>query len=117
MTDAQEDAYFDLCSSFFGGHPGHQLFGHPNPIQDNEMDLQAQLASNGLYLGDSTGYNDPRTKELQKGRHDWIMLLQVDSDDEATMMWGDVGMLYFWIKKDDLKNKKFDNTWMILQCS
>jgi uncharacterized protein YwqG len=117
MTDGQEDAYLELCSSVFSGQPGHQVFGHPSPIQDNEMDLQAQLVSNGLNLGDATGYNDPKAKELQKGRKDWILLLQLDSDDEATMMWGDVGMLYFWIKKDDLKNRKFESTWMILQCS
>jgi hypothetical protein len=54
--------------------------------------------------------------ELESGRYDWILLLQLDSDDDAGMMWGDVGMLYFWIKREDLKKENFDNVWMILQC-
>ena len=80
------------------------------------MDLECQLVSNGLYCGDSSGYNDPRRERLEAGRSDWILLLQLDSDDDAGMMWGDCGMLYFWIKKSDLKDNMFENCWMILQC-
>ncbi|MBN2239580.1 MAG: DUF1963 domain-containing protein [Dehalococcoidales bacterium] len=39
-----------------------------------------------------------------------------NSDDDTGMMWGDAGKLYFWIKKDDLKNADFTDVWMILQC-
>ncbi len=80
------------------------------------MDLECQLVSNGIYLGDSKYIKDPKAKELEKGRDEWVMLLQLDSDDQTEMMWGDVGMLYFWIKKSDLASKNFDNCWMILQC-
>ena len=84
----------------------------------SEMELECQLVSNGLYCGDPSGYNDPKAKELEKGAKDWILLLQIDSEDEKTgMMWGDVGRLYFWIKREDLKNKNFNKSWMILQCS
>ncbi|KMV74442.1 hypothetical protein FSCG_02162 [Fusobacterium vincentii 4_1_13] len=31
-------------------------------------------------------------------------------------MFGDCGYIYFWIKKEDLKSKNFDNVWLILQC-
>ena len=33
------------------------------------------------------------------------------------MMWGDVGKLYFWIRKQDLARRDFSNVWMIMQCS
>ncbi len=117
LSDAQSDAYFDLCSSVFNHQPSHQLLGYPSPVQGNDMDLESQLVSNGLYCGDATGYNDPKAKELESGRLEWMLLLQLDSDDDTGMMWGDVGKLYFWIRKDDLKNRNFDNVWMILQCA
>lgn len=117
LNDAQSDEYFELRSSIFQNQPAHQLLGYPSPVQGNQMDLESQLVSNGLYCGDATGYNDPKAKELEPGRYDWILLLQLDSDDDTGMMWGDVGMLYFWIRKNDLKNKDFSNVWMILQCS
>jgi uncharacterized protein YwqG len=81
------------------------------------MDLECQLVSNGLYCGDESGYNDARAKLLEENRSDWVLLLQIDSDDFCEMMWGDCGMLYFWIRKEDLAARNFDDVWMILQCS
>jgi uncharacterized protein YwqG len=80
------------------------------------MQLEAQLVSNGLYCGDPSGYNDPKAKELEAGADDWLLLLQLDSDDHADLMWGDVGMLYYWIRTDDLINRRFRRSWMTLQC-
>ena len=117
LKDGESDAYFELCASPFGRSPTHQLLGYAGTVQDNDMDLQCQLVTNGLYCGDSTGYNDPRRAALEKGRSDWILLLQLDSDDAAGMMWGDVGKLYFWIRKQDLARRDFSNVWMIMQCS
>lgn len=95
----------------------NKMFGYANNIQ-SEMELECQLVSNGLYCGDASGYNDPKAKGLEKGAKDWILLFQIDSEVEKTgMMWGDVGRLYFWIKREDLKKKNFNNSWMILQCS
>lgn len=48
---------------------------------------------------------------------EWELLLQVDSEDKAGMMWGDVGRIYFLIHKTDLANRKFNKTWLIFQCS
>ena len=110
----------DLVLDFYGryseeGPPKHRLLGHAMPIQ-SDMRLQCQLVSHGLYCGDQTGYNDPRVKELEPGAQDWRLLLQIDSDDDVQMMWGDLGRLYFWIRTDDLRERKFDAVWMILEC-
>lgn len=94
----------------------HRLLGHPDEIQ-GEMQLECQLASRGIYCGDSTGYNDPRRGELEKGATDWRLLLQIDSDDDADMMWGDCGRIYFWVEDSKLKQLEFGNTWLILQCT
>jgi uncharacterized protein YwqG len=31
-------------------------------------------------------------------------------------MWGDCGMVYVWIRREDLVNRRFDKTWLGLQC-
>jgi uncharacterized protein YwqG len=117
LTDEQVDEYDELCRSVFGDGPAHHLRGYPSPAQGNEMDLECQLVSHGLYCGNLSWRQDPRAKKLEAGRSDWTLLLQLDSDDEAGMMWGDSGMLYFWIKRDDLQKARFENCWMILQCA
>ena len=80
------------------------------------MELECELVTNGLYCGDPSGYNDPKAKKLEPNAKNWQLLLQIDSNEENEMMWGDGGRLYFWIKKDDLLNKNFDKTWFSLQC-
>jgi uncharacterized protein YwqG len=93
----------------------NKLLGYSDNIQ-NAMELECELVTNGIYYGNSSGYNDPRAKMLEPNAKNWRLLLQIDSNDENGMMWGDVGRIYFWIKKDDLLNKEFDKSWIILQC-
>ena len=95
--------------------PVHQLLGHPDQIQ-GDMRLECQLVTNGLYCGDSTGYQDPRAAQLAEGAADWRLLLEVDSDEKAGAMWGDVGYLYYWIREPDLRAGAFDASWLVLQC-
>jgi len=92
---------------------GSHLLGHPDEVQ-NDMYEECQLASNGVYCGGPEGYNDPRTKSLIKGATNWQLLLQVGSYDD--MMWGDMGVIYFWITKNDLKKHDFNKVWVIMQC-
>lgn len=97
--------------------PRHQLLGHADVIQ-GDMQLEAQLVTNGLYCGDSTGYQDARAQELERGADEWRLLFQLGSDeDELGVMWGDVGRLYFWIRDADLRAARFDAIWLILQCA
>ena len=93
----------------------NKLLGYSDNIQ-GEMELECELVTNGLYCGDPSGYNDPRAKELEPNAKNWRLLLQIDSNEENEMMWGDSGRLYFWIRKDDLINKNFDKSWFSLQC-
>ena len=93
----------------------HRMLGHSANVQ-GDMQLEAQLVSNGLYCGDSAAYESTRAKALEPGAADWVLLLQLDSDDSADIMWGDAGMLYFWIRRDDLLFQRFERTWATLQC-
>jgi uncharacterized protein YwqG len=113
FTDEEDGKFWD---EVYNDENINKLLGYSDNIQ-NEMELECELVTNGLYCGDSTGYNDPRAKALKPNAINWRLLLQIDSNDENEMMWGDCGRLYFWIKKDDLLNKDFDKSWFSLQCS
>lgn len=95
----------------------HQIGGWPDPVQNGEMEVQCQLAANGFYLGDSKPIDDPKIGPLLETADDWQLLLQIDTDDDLGMMWGDCGLLYFWVRKTDLAQLDFSDVWMILQCS
>lgn len=47
---------------------------------------------------------------------DWRLLLQLDSESDAGMMWGDQGKLYFMIREQDLRTLSFEKTWMDWRC-
>lgn len=94
----------------------HQILGHPELIQ-NPMELECQLVSNGIYCGDSTGYESAQAAPLAPGAADWRLLLQIDTDEDGPgWMWGDLGRIYFWIREQDLRACRFDNAWLIFQC-
>lgn len=112
------DAYLDLLLAMVEGRgergrPLHRMLGYPDQIQMNDMQTECQLASNGIYVGDPTGYEDPRAAELRDGARDWILLLQLSS--ERGMAWDDDGCLYFWARASDLRAGRFERTWAILQ--
>lgn len=81
---------------------GHRLLGYPFELQSG----QAMAAA----CSELTGA--PSDTE-------WELLLQLDTDDDANgpgWMWGDMGMLFFWIRRDDLAARRFDRVRMILEC-
>lgn len=112
-SEAEQKQYETLLSSFPSpddrAKVHHRLLGYPDTIQD-DMRLQCQLMSNGV-----TDPNDPRTAALAKGATDWQLLLQIDSDEQAGMRWGNNGMLYYWIKRADLQTRHFERAWLVLQ--
>jgi uncharacterized protein YwqG len=111
--DVFEQLYADLDRD--DEAPRHRMFGWPDLVQ-NPMQLECQLASSGIYVGDPTGYRHPRAAELAPGAADWILLLQLDTDDDIGWMWGDTGTIYYWIRRQDLLAARFDQAWMIFQC-
>ena len=119
LSDDEVDAYVELEQKVGGpvapGDGCHRFFGHPDQVQ-GDMEDECQFVSNGIYCGGSDYYDDPRAAALQPGAKDWRLLLQIDSDDRAGMMWGDLGMLYFWIREQDLRSGSFEEVWTVLQC-
>ena len=115
--DATQEAYADVRSHVASaGATSHKLLGYAEPIQ-NPMEIDCATATDPAY-GASTarGPDNPRYQQLDAAKFDWRLLMQIDSDDAADMMWGDAGRLYFWIRDQDLRARRFDKTWMIFQC-
>jgi uncharacterized protein YwqG len=119
LFSEEVDSYFNLVDEvrkrFRKNQPWHQLLGHANNIQ-GDMQIECQLVSHGLYCGDSSGYTNPLAKALEAEASEWKLLFQFDSDDDISSMWGDMGMVYFWIRESSLRQRRFDETWTILQC-
>jgi uncharacterized protein YwqG len=94
---ALEDALDDMQAP----SPVHQMAGYPAPIQGDDMELDCQKIVHSQWtVADAAN---------------WRLLLQLDSDDDAGMMWGDIGRLYFWIHEKDALAGDFSKIWVILQ--
>lgn len=62
------------------------------------------------------GYADIINSEIESTYHKPVKLLfQIASVSECNMNWGDDGVLYFWIYEDDLKERRFDKCWCVMQ--
>jgi uncharacterized protein YwqG len=96
------------------GHD-HRIGGHPLQIQ-GDMQTTCALVSNGLDLGDGTAWKSKAAQRLKPDAVNWVLLMQIASDEEADMMWGDVGNLYVWIHRDALRARRFEEARVILQC-
>ena len=94
----------------------NKLLGHADPVQSG-MELECEYVTNNINCGSPEGYAIAKSRGLDKNAARWNLLMQVDSNEEDLgMMWGDMGRLYLWITSENLATRKFENTWLILQC-
>ncbi|UKS62137.1 YwqG family protein [Bacillus toyonensis] len=95
--EADSDRFLQLLEELIpDNYDNHQMFGEPFSVQEEI------LQETGEYMG-----IDPQQMTL---------LFQIDSDHKnCNMVWGELGMLYFCIGNEDLKNRRFENTCCVLQ--
>ena len=98
----------------------HKLLGYANLVQ-GEMLTECERTARGLYCGNAESYqktSKDAKKDINKASTDWVLLFQLASiqDDDYELMFGDLGNLYFCIRKQDLKERNFDKVWLVLQC-
>lgn len=113
LKEGDVNKYYEMLDGI--SEPGNKLLGHSNNIQGG-MELECELVSNNLYCGNSSGYVEGHARGLDKNTNRWNLLLQVDSNEDLGMVWGDAGRLYVWITEEDLEEKNFQASWVILQC-
>lgn len=94
--------------------PLHRFLGYPRTTGFASFEQLCQLARHGIDWGDGSAVGDPRHSEILQGANEWRLLLQLDSIPKASILWGDVGFLSFWIREEDLRHGAFENVWMVL---
>jgi uncharacterized protein YwqG len=114
LTKSEQDAYHQLFEDLWTPGQQHKWLGHAESIQ-TDVELDCQLVSSGIYYGGPEENANLGGKVLEAGACEWKLLLQVDSDDNAGMVWGDLGRLYYCIKRDALRRRSFDDVWLVLQ--
>lgn len=96
-----------------------RLLGWPDVIQNN-MTTECELVSRGYYLGNT--WKEIPKKEIEEAKETslkkWKLLFQLDEvkHGDFELMFGDCGRIYFYIRTEDLKARRFDRVWLILQC-
>ncbi|MBE6919236.1 MAG: DUF1963 domain-containing protein [Ruminococcaceae bacterium] len=99
---------------------GHKLLGYANVIQ-GEMLTECERVTRGYGCGSPADYQaTPEAARAQIRQHaaDWLLLLQLDTieKDDFQWMFGDCGMLYYYIRKQDLAAGNFGSGWFSMQC-
>jgi uncharacterized protein YwqG len=96
--------------------PAHHIGGYPDAVQNDGMELECQRMTSGVRFEATTSAEAIGSGGRKGEVPDWRLLLQLDTDNEAGMMWGDTGRLYFWGREQDARAGDFSRAWMILQC-
>lgn len=98
----------------------HKVLGYADIIQ-GEMLSECERVSRGVYCGKPESYQnipEDEAADITNKAKEWSLLLQLGTivKDDFKWMSGDCGMLYYYIKKEDLAEKRFDNIWFSVQC-
>lgn len=91
-----------------------------NFIEDTKNDILIdyycdKIISCGHKIGGYAYFTQEDIRSRDK-YSDYELLLQIDSNDNNTIMWGDVGVANFFITREALKNKDFSNVLYTWDC-
>ena len=100
----------------YPNYPSIEYYQHIQPLfekieEGDYVDFLEDLyidraESMGHKIGGYPYYTQNEIREFKKHFSDYQLLLQIDSDGDK-IMWGDVGVANFFIKKEDLIKKDF----------
>lgn len=101
------DAEYEMFRAELGvpsRQPAHKIGGYPDVIQNEEMEAECALAAGDADVDQETAAAT------------WRLLLQIDSDPDLDLEWGDGGMVYFWVREEDARRGDFSRAHAIWQC-
>jgi uncharacterized protein YwqG len=111
VTEAELDQLSCLPDEPFGDQVQHRIGGYPSEIQESQMQVECEYMRRGLE-GD---WSDEVPPAIMRASKDWRLLLQIDSDPDLGMSWGDAGRLYVFIRRKDASAGDFSKTVTIFQ--
>ena len=117
------DTYNELRAEFGYDAVAHEdnpmkMLGYADEIQ-NEMEPECELYSRGIDGDVQEELSEEEEAELVRNAADrWVLLFQMGTvaDEDTELMYGDCGLIYFWIRKEDLAARNFNYVRLILQC-
>lgn len=109
--DIDLDELADLPDEPFGDELQHRIGGYPSEIQEEQMALSCERIRRGQQPDES----EEPSPAMQRASKAWRLLLQIDSDPGLKMNWGDGGMLYVFIREQDVRKGDFSKTVTISQ--
>jgi uncharacterized protein YwqG len=118
LTFSKETGYVSASDVRFEDLVGHDVYGFLKQFGASEDAAEEALYNTFETIGHRMGgyiyttQEDPR----QEGHEDWLLLLQIDSQDDC-IMWGDVGVGHFFIHPDDLRRRDFSKVFYSWDCS
>jgi uncharacterized protein YwqG len=93
----------------------HQIGGEARHIQ-HPVEEEVVQALAGCW--NRTGrYDRDRWEEVKDQVADWRLVMQLDSDDELGLMWGDVGTLYWAATRSDIAQGAWSGAMFNFQCA
>lgn len=103
-SDDIKDGYLDFIEDYWDCfNLKHQLLGYPKTIQ---LEVLTEVLP----------FIQEDKEDFNLSLEDLTLLLQIETDEENTdMLWGDEGIIYFVMTKEDLRNKNFNHVWLSLQ--
>ncbi len=108
------EAYLAAAEEIYGSPVVHRMFGYAQDIA-GDFRLDCEIASRDLNLSDDFDFCSADGEKLAAESEKWLLLLQLDSDPLARMMWVDSGRLYFAIREEDLLARRFEKVWLICE--
>ena len=104
--------YIDFLDSLHGEEDDlSRLGGYPDAV-NRDLRIVSSIVSRGNELS-SVSYTIAEAEAKEETKN-WIMLLQIDSDEDMGLMFGDLGKIAYYIERDKLTNLDFSNVWCIL---
>ena len=94
---------------------GPKFFAQFGVEHEDLQDYYWQMFSGqGHRMGGYAFFTQPDPRAVAPEEDDWVLLLQIDSDDVADVMWGDLGVGHFFVPRRNLQTRDFSRilyTW------
>lgn len=107
LNEEEVETYF---KDFYSKNEGHTLGGYSYDIQGSSKEDAFMIQHRYYYEREFT---DAQKEEYE----DYVLLFQLDSDQNINFIVGDMGTLYFYGDVDEMRDGNFENIWLTSQCA